>query len=68
MEEKAPYTTGIDSDALRSPRRIVFITKQTSAKVTGEPPKQLMAFPHLLLREAMILQGLTIVLVLVALV
>jgi quinol---cytochrome c reductase cytochrome c subunit, bacillus type len=68
MEEKTPYTTGIDSDALRSPRRIVFLTKKTSAKVTGEAPKQVMAFPHLLLREAMMLQGLTIVLVLLALV
>jgi len=68
MDEKTPYTTGIDSDAQQSPRRIVFITKNTSAKVIGEPPKQVMAFPHLLLREAMALQGLTIVLVLLALV
>ena len=67
MDQKTPYTTGIDSDALRSPRRIVFLTKKTSAKVTGEPPKQVMAYPHLLLREAMTLEGLTIVLVLLAL-
>ncbi len=67
MSEKKPYTTEIDSDALRSPRRIVFITKNTSAKVTGEQPPQFMAFPHLILREVMVLQGLVIALVLLSL-
>jgi hypothetical protein len=67
MEKKTQYPTGIDSDALRSPRRIVFITKNTSAKVTGEPPRQLMAFPHLVLREVMVLQGLILVLALLSL-
>lgn len=67
MDEKTPHPTGIDSDALRSPRRIVFLTKKTSAKVTGEPPRQLMAFPHLVLREIMVLQGLILVLALVSL-
>jgi len=68
MNEKTPYTTAIDSDAERSPRRIVFLTKNTSAKVVGERPRQLMSFPHLVLREVMVLQGLIIVLALLALV
>jgi menaquinol-cytochrome c reductase cytochrome b/c subunit len=67
MSEKTPYTTGIDSDALRSPRRIVFLTKKTSGKVVGERPRQVMAYPHLIMREVMVLQGLVIVLVLLSL-
>ena len=67
MSEKKLYTTGIDSDALRSPRRIVFLTKKTSSKVVGERQHQVMSYPHLVLREVMVLQGLVIVLVLLSL-
>ena len=67
MTEKKPYTTGIDSDALRSPRRIVFLTKKTSSKVLGERTPQVMSYPHLILREVMVLQALVIGLVLLAL-
>jgi len=67
MSEKTPYTTAIDSDAERSPRRIVFVTKKTSGKVLGERPRQLMSFPHLVLREVMVLQGLMILLALLSL-
>jgi hypothetical protein len=67
MSDKTAYTTGIDSDALRSPRRIVFLTKKTSGKVVGERPRQVMSYPHLILREAMVLQGLGIALVLLSL-
>jgi quinol---cytochrome c reductase cytochrome c subunit, bacillus type len=67
MDDKKPYTTGIDSDALRSPRRIVFLTKKTSGKVFGERPGQVMSYPHLILREAITLQAMVIVLVLLSL-
>lgn len=67
MGDKKPYTTGIDSDALRSPRRIVFLTKKTSGKVVGERPGQVMSYPHLVLREAITMQALVIVLVLLSL-
>jgi len=67
MSDKTPYTTAIDSDAERSPRRVVFLTKNTSAKVVGERPRQVMAYPHLILREVMVLQGLVIVLAALAL-
>lgn len=67
MSEKTQYTTGIDSDALRSPRRIVFLTKNISAKVTGERPRQVMSYPHLILREVMVAQALVIALVLLSL-
>lgn len=59
--------TGVSSDAKKDPRRIVFVTKKTSAKVVGDPGPQLMAFPHLLIREAIAFQTLVIAMVLVAL-
>src|ERR1700719_3161952 len=65
--EKNKIETGISSDAKKDPRRIVFVTKKTSAKVVGDPGPQLMAYPHLLIREAIAFQVLVIAMVLVAL-
>ena len=59
--------TGFSSDAKKDPRRVVFVTKKTSAKVVGEPGPRLMTFPHLLIREAIAFQTLVIAMVLVAL-
>ena len=67
MSETNKYVAGFGSDAAKEPRRIVFITRNTSAKVKGEVGPQLMSYPHLILREAIALQVLTIVLVAVAL-
>lgn len=67
MSEKDNYQAGFGSDAAKDPRRIVFITKKTSAKVAGKVERQLMTYPHLVLRVAVVLQVLTIVLVVVAL-
>ncbi len=67
MDEKNKYDAGIGSDALKDPQRIVFITKKTSAKVKGEVGPQVMAYPHLLLREAIAFMVLMIALVIVAL-
>src|SRR5271157_5725274 len=65
--EKNKIETGFSSDAKKEPRRIVFVTKKTSAKVVGDPGPQLMTYPHLLVREAIAFQVLVIALVLVAL-
>ena len=65
--EKNKIETGISSDAKKEPRRIVFVTKNTSAKVVGDPGPQLMTYPHLLIREAIAFQVLVIAMVLVAL-
>jgi len=65
--EKNKIETGVSSDAKKDPRRIVFVTKKTSAKVVGDPGPQLMAYPHLLIREAIAFQALVIAMVLVAL-
>jgi len=51
MAEETKYTASADSDALRSPRRIVFLTKKTSAKVKDESGPVVMSYPNLLLRE-----------------
>src|SRR5712692_536638 len=67
MSDKTDHEAGLDSDALRSPRRIVFITKKTSAKVTGATEQRWMSYPHLILREFIVFQILTIVLVAVSL-
>src|ERR1017187_9991651 len=63
MSDKTTYTASPDSDALRSPQRIVFITKKTSAKVKDDSAPVVMSYPNLLLRELIAFQVLTIVLV-----
>jgi menaquinol-cytochrome c reductase cytochrome b/c subunit len=65
--EKNKIETGFSSDAKKEPRRIVFVTKKTAAKVVGDPGPQLMTYPHLLIREAIAFQVLVIAMVLVAL-
>ncbi|HYL83866.1 MAG TPA: hypothetical protein VE263_06510, partial [Candidatus Angelobacter sp.] len=65
--ENNKIQTGFSSDAKKEPRRVVFVTKKTSAKVVGEPGPQLMTFPHLLLREAIAFQVLVIAMVVAAL-
>lgn len=58
---------GFSSDAKKEPRRVVFVTKRTSAKVVGDIGPQVMTFPHLLIREAIAFQALVIAMVIVAL-
>jgi hypothetical protein len=67
MAEKNSYEAGFGSDALKDPQRVVFITRKTSAKVQGEVGKQLMSYPHLILREAIAFQILVIALVIISL-
>lgn len=65
--EKNKIQTGFSSDAKKDPRRVVFVTKRTSAKVVGQRGPQLMTFPHLLIRETIAFQLLVIAMVIVAL-
>jgi hypothetical protein len=67
MAESGKYEVGFSSDAVKEPRRIVFITKKTSAKVKADGGPQLMTYPHLILREAIALQVIVVALVVVAL-
>src|ERR1700758_5882667 len=65
--EKNKIEAGFSSDAKKDPRRVVFVTNKTSAKVVGDLGPQLMTYPHLLIREAIAFQVLVIAMVLVAL-
>ncbi|HWU39033.1 MAG TPA: hypothetical protein VN203_15385 [Candidatus Acidoferrum sp.] len=67
MDEAKKYEAGFGSDALKNPQRIVFITKHTSAKVKGDVGRQLMSFPHLILREAIVFQVMVVALAIVGL-
>jgi hypothetical protein len=67
-ETKNKFEAGIGSNALKAPQRVVFITPKTSAQVKEKPGRQLMAYPHLMLRELIAFEVLTGVLVIVALV
>lgn len=61
------FTAGVDSNAKRSPRRIVFITRRTSAQVKAEMEDQVQTFPEVLFRAAVAIQVLAVVLVWIAL-
>src|SRR5215472_9751227 len=65
--EKNRIDTGFSSDAKKDPRRVVFVTKKTSAKVLGERGPEVMTYPHLLLREAIAFEILVIAMVVIAL-
>ena len=65
--ENNKIEAGFSSDATKEPRRIVFITRNTSAKVTDEHGPKVMAYPNLLVREAIALEVLIVVMVLLAL-
>jgi Cytochrome b(C-terminal)/b6/petD len=67
MMEKTKIESGFSSDAKKEPRRIVFITRKTSAKVIDEREPKVMTYPHLLVREAIVFEVLIIAMVLVAL-
>ena len=64
--ENPKIETGFGSDAKKEPRRIVFITRNTSAKVTDERGPKVMTYPNLLVREAIVLEVLIVVMVLLA--
>jgi len=67
MMEKTKIESGFNSDAKKEPRRIVFITRNTSAKVNDDRGPQLMTYPHLLVREAIVFEVLIIAMVVLAL-
>ncbi len=67
MMEQTKIQSGFTSDAKKEPRRIVFITRNVSAKVRDDRGPKLMTYPHLLVREAIVFEVLIIVMVVVAL-
>ena len=67
MADLKDFVAGVDSNAKKSPRRIVFITRRTSAQVKAETEEQLQTFPEVLFRAAVAVMTLAVVLVWTAL-
>jgi menaquinol-cytochrome c reductase cytochrome b/c subunit len=67
MADSKDFIAGVDSNAKKSPRRIVFITRRTSAQVKAETEDQLQTFPEVLFRAAVAIMTLAVALVWMAL-
>src|SRR5215471_7779484 len=61
------FVTGIDSNAKKTPRRVAFITRRTSAQVKVSDEEQVQTYPELLFRVAVAIEILFIALVITAL-
>jgi menaquinol-cytochrome c reductase cytochrome b/c subunit len=71
MTEKTPdpkeFVAGMDSNARKSPTRVVFVTRRTSAQVKVTDEDQVQTYPEVLFRALVAIEVLTIALVGVAL-
>jgi menaquinol-cytochrome c reductase cytochrome b/c subunit len=67
MPDSKDFVAGVDSNAKRSPRRVVFVTRRTSAQVKAETEEQIQTFPEVLFRAAVAIMTLAVVLVWTAL-
>lgn len=67
MPDNKDFIAGIDSNAKKSPRRIVFVTRRTSAQVKADTEDQIQTFPEVLFRAAVAIMTLAIVLIWIAL-
>jgi quinol-cytochrome oxidoreductase complex cytochrome b subunit len=61
------FVTGMDSNARKSPRRVAFITRRTSAQVKAVSEETLQTFPEVLFRAAVAIEVMAIGLVTMAL-
>jgi quinol-cytochrome oxidoreductase complex cytochrome b subunit len=61
------FVTGVDSNARKSPRRVAFITRRTSAQVKVVDEDTLQTFPEVLFRAAVAIEVMAIGLVTMAL-
>ena len=63
MSDPKDFIAGIDSDQRRSPTRVVFVTRRTSAQVKVTQEDEVQTFPEVLFRAALAIELLTILLV-----
>ncbi len=68
MADPKDFAAGIDSNAKKAPRRIVFVTRRTSAQVKAETEDQVQTFPEVLFRAAVAVEALAAILVWIALI
>jgi quinol-cytochrome oxidoreductase complex cytochrome b subunit len=67
VSDEKDFVTGIDSNAKKTPRRVAFITRRTSAQVKVTDEAQMQTYPELLFRVAVAIEVLLIALVVTAL-
>ncbi len=67
MADSKDFIAGVDSNAKKSPRRIVFITRRTSAQVKAETEDQIQTFPEVLFRAVVAIEVLAVALVWISL-
>jgi menaquinol-cytochrome c reductase cytochrome b/c subunit len=67
MADPKDFVAGMDSNARKSPTRVVFVTRRTSAQVKVADEDQIQTYPEVLFRAIVAIEVLTIALVGVAL-
>ncbi len=67
MTDPKDFIAGMDSNARKSPTRVVFVTRRTSAQVKVTDEDQVQTYPEVLFRAAVAIEVLTIALVVVSL-
>jgi menaquinol-cytochrome c reductase cytochrome b/c subunit len=67
MTDPKDFVAGMDSNARKSPTRVVFVTRRTSAQVKVADEDQIQTYPEVLFRAIVAIEVLTIALVGVAL-
>ena len=67
MSDGKDFVTGVDSNAKKAPKRVVFITRRISAQVKVADEEQVQTFPEGLFRAAVAIELFTIFLVTLAL-
>ncbi len=61
------FIAGVSSDAKKSPKRVVFVTRRTSAHVHSVDEEQVQTYPEALFRVALAIEILLVALVLISL-
>src|ERR1700690_3081996 len=67
MSDQKDFSAGMDSNARKSPVRIAFVTRRTSAQVRTTDEDQLQTYPEVLFRAAVAIEVLAIALAVIAL-
>jgi len=66
-DKNKDFVAGVSSDARKSPRRVVFVTRRSSAQVKVADEEQLQTYPEGLFRAAVAIEILAVVLVFISL-
>ena len=67
MSDPKDFVAGIGSDARKSPVRVAFVTRRTSAQVKAHDEATVQSFPEVLFRAAIALEAVLILLILISL-